>query len=211
MAVSSWRDNFLPCVMLLMAVGCADPESVRQQTAPKIESNAASAPIGAAKERIIGVIAPNASTDKHGWFFFKLRGPESQVAAELPAFNAWVDSIRFDTRRDGNNVRETVSWTTPETWKQEVPREGDPRLTVFQIGGKDSQLDCGVSTVSGSLLDNINRWGAQQLGRPVLGAGEMDRVLQYRTIDGRNVFLVDLTGPGGTGKAMVMPPHGKVQ
>jgi len=213
MAFRTWCDGRLACVVLIALAlsGCGKPEGIREQTVPRIESNKNAPAVVEGKERIIGVIAPNATPAVNGWFFFKLRGPAEQVAAQLPAFEAWIESIRFEARVRGKNAEEIVTWTTPPGWKQEEPAEGDPRIAVFKFGPDGEQLDCGVSTARGGLLDNVNRWANQQLGRPQIGAGELDRVLQHRTIDGRNVFLVDLTGPGGKGKVMMMaPPHGKM-
>jgi hypothetical protein len=208
-----WRQCSLLLVVLGLFVGCQKEEGIQNYVAPNLQRKDNSTPPEASKERIVGIIAPNGTTNRHGWFFFKLRGPADKVAEQMPNFNAWVDSIRFVQHNDEtakNAIVETVTWNAPPGWVEQSPREGDPRMAVFQIGAATDKLDCGVSEARGSLLDNINRWWHDQLGQPEIGAGELDNMLQFRKIRGRDVFFVDLAGPGSAGKGM-MAPHPKIR
>jgi hypothetical protein len=180
----------------LLACGCKKEEGVRTYEPPAEVKPPPASPPAEVKERIVGVIAPNGNGP--GWYFFKMRGPADQVAGQLPAFESWVASVRF-VKLDN---QATVIWDTPSGWTE---GRGDAfRMAVFKSGAAE-KLDISVAEARGSLLDNVNRWRRDQLGLPEVGAGELDALLQWRKLNGRDAFAVDLAGPGGKKNAMTPP------
>ncbi|MCE9530278.1 MAG: hypothetical protein K8T89_03960 [Planctomycetes bacterium] len=193
------RQRFLLLGMVVFVfTGCKDPEGIEQRVPPKVDEKPYAEPDVEKKERIIGLIMPQGTLP--GWWFFKLRGPADKVEAQSKAFKAWIASIEIL-----DESRALPKWETPPGW---VPSgRDDIRMALFAIGKPEDGLDCGVSYVPGTLLDNINRW-REQVGLPKRGAGDLDHLMEPVMINGRRAFFVDVSGPGGP-KKMMGPFHGK--
>jgi len=110
---------------------------------------------------------------KHGGssYFFKMTGDDALVAAQEPAFVAFLQSIEFDAAPAAQPVAAVApapvsgdqAWEAPSTWetlpatqfllaKYRVsgPDNATAEVTVSQLGG-----------AAGGMLPNVNRWRGQ--------------------------------------------------
>jgi hypothetical protein len=143
------------------------------------------------QQRFLGAIIPH--QDKV--WFVKVKGPESAVKEEAPAFEQFVASIQFPDKKG----EAPIIWKTPEKWQRAEGKAG--RFATFALGPKDQPLELTVTPLerkgkAASVLDNVNRWrgqvGLMQVGKAELG--QMTR--QLKLAGGDEATLVDLTGPG---------------
>jgi hypothetical protein len=193
------RCRFGLCLILLGClgvVGCQKDEIVTYRV-PKASPEDTSGS-EAVEARLLGMIIPQ---DQETWFV-KLSGQAAAVATEAKAFDAFVASFHF-TGKPGD---EAVTWKVPDGWKAGPARP--PRFATFRLGG-DQPLELTVTRFentgpeTASVLANVKRW-AGEVGLPALGAGDLDKVTESRTVDGKPATRVDLTGPGRKGGKM--PP-----
>jgi hypothetical protein len=178
------RGLWLICAALVLA-GCQEQEPIRSYDVPK-EPPA----IGAAaeKQRMLAVMVPR---EKEVWFF-KLMGPEQAVAEAAPAFDRFVESIRFTDQE-----REPIRWTVPEGWKQipganvlyaRLRKEDDdsgPQITITKLppGAKDPRA-------------NIDRWRGQ-LGLGPIDDDALQKLVGNVKVDGVSSTRVDFVGGSG--------------
>jgi hypothetical protein len=179
--VPSRRNYWLVCTVLVL-VGCQEQEQIRSYDVPK-EPLAVGAPTE--KRRLLAVMVPR---EKHVWFF-KLMGTEQAVAEVIPAFDRFLDSVRFTDQE-----REPIQWATPEGWKQtpgagelyaRLRKEADgsaPEITVSQFPSKAKDP-----------RPNIDRWRGQ-LGLAPISDDELNKLIGNVKVDGTPGTRVDFGG-----------------
>jgi hypothetical protein len=172
----------------VVAVGCAQEEEVNSYNVdyPNRE-----------KLRLLTAIVPDAEMT----WVFKLLGPEAAVAAQKEAFDDFVGSIRL---KDKGNPK----WTVPAGWKEEGG-DGKMRFKTFRIDAGARAMEVAVTLLPkltqpgdaiepgkrNSILDNVNRWRGQ-MSLPEIGAPDLDKAVQKKTVDGREVTFFDVSAPG---------------
>jgi hypothetical protein len=180
---------------LLPLAGCAkEEEGVRHYLAPRVSSDAALA--GLNKVRLLAAVVPHEKET----FFFKLVGPTEAVAARKDQFEAFLRSVRFSGKED-----KPVEWQLPEGWKEEPGNQ--VRFATIRLGTKEEPLEVTVNRFpgdGGGLVSNVNRWRRLDLGRGPIDEQDLPKAVRDLKIDGADVKLVDMTGPGG--KGMQRPP-----
>jgi hypothetical protein len=175
------RGSWLICAVLFLA-GCQEQEQIRSYDVPK-EAPA----IGAAaeKQRMLAVMAPR---EKEVWFF-KLMGPEQAVAEAAPAFDRFVESIRFT-----NQEREPIRWTVPDGWKQ-IPG-ADVLYARLRKAGDDSAPQITITKLPPGAKEpraNIDRWRGQ-LGLGPIDDDALQKLVGNVKVDGVSATRVDFTG-----------------
>ena len=196
--------RWMGVAFLAALAGCAPAEQVTKYTAPKepLDADFVSddPDEGEPKVRILGAIAPAGKAGENDWYFFKI-GPTKPKAVErhAEAFEAFVRSLKFP--QDG-----PPTWTVPAGWR-EVGSQSRDRIATFRMKKSETAVDLAVTRFGGTLLDNINRWRAQQAGADPITEAEIETRCRVLTVDGRRVVVVDVSGPGGKGG--MMPPFAK--
>ncbi len=121
----------------------------------------------------------------------KLSGPQAAVAGEKEHFDQFLDSLRFDDKKDP-----PLTWTVPKDW-QHQPGRG-MRAATFRIDappGLEVTLFAFGKDESGSVLANVNRW-RRQLNLPPLEAADLDQNVTRARIGDEPATRVDLVGLG---------------
>jgi len=187
---------------LAALAGCSPTPGVSKYTAPKdppdtdlIDDQPAE---GEPAVRILGAIAP-ASDKPDDWFFFKMQSKPKAIERHAADFDAFVRSLKFSP--DG-----PPAWTVPAGWR-EVGSQGKDRIATFKMKKSETPVDLSVTRFGGNLLENINRWRAQQAGADPITEAEIETKCKVLTVDGRRVVVVDVSGPGGKGG--MVPPFAK--
>lgn len=180
------RGFWLVCAAVVLA-GCHEQEPIREYTVPK------EPPV-----RLLAVMAPG---DDNTWFF-KLMGPDPEVAKHVKAFDAFVASVHF-----GKGGK--IEWTVPEEWSEE---HSDKRFAaVIRFAGKGMPLPITITQLGGpqakEVRANLDRWRGQ-LGLDEIGANDLKKLDGNIQVDGRPATRVDFTGPGagkGIRRANITP------
>jgi hypothetical protein len=182
---------------LAALAGCSPTPGVSKYTAPKDPPDSDQPADGEPAVRILGAIAPAGPADD--WFFFKMQSKPKAIARHAADFDAFIRSLKFSP--DG-----PPAWTLPAGWR-EVGTQGKERIATFKMKTSETPVELSVTRFGGKLLENINRWRAQQAGADPITEAEIDTKCKVLTVDGRRVVVVDVSGPGGKGG--MMPPFAK--
>ncbi len=190
---------------LLGLFGCDRQTAITQYQAPKeqvarpaarstgdAESNSASSSDQTAiAGRMLAAMVPH---EKRVWFF-KLLGPDEEVAEQVDAFHELLASISFDADRP--------SWKLPENWKEQAG--SGMRFATLNAG--QPGLDVSVISLPApqDVLENVNRW-QNQLQSPAFSKDQLAEASDQIQIDGEVATVVNLSGtlaPGGGGPPMM--------
>jgi hypothetical protein len=191
------RWGALILVTAVAATGCKPEPAVSKYTAPHTPVEASPEPDlpedPAAGERILGLVAPAAGPKQPQWWFFKLRGRPKALEHRAANLRALAGTLKFPENED------TPKFDLPKGWEQGKPAN---QFSAFSIrtGHPYTPNRIDVSQTGGSLVENINRWRGQ-VGLDALGEAELMKTLtELKSADGKTVYWVDLTGPGGAAK-----------
>jgi len=172
----------------LLILGCQADEIARYR-APRTDEAAV---------RLIAAIFPQG---EKSWVF-KLQGPEAEVAQRTDTFTEFIRSVKFDPKAEP-----PVTWKLPADWRKDAERPD--RFATLRLGPKDDALELTVSHLSGpmagNVLANVNRWRPMIGLRPIAEAA-LVQVTKKLAVDGGEVVIVDMSGPGGSAKMPPMPP-----
>jgi hypothetical protein len=195
---------------LVVLAGCKPAERVTRYTAPKDPLDTDLIPDEPGENepavRILGAIAPAGKPGEESWYFFKFQPeqmgmtyPPKAIERHAAEFNAFIQSLKFNP--DG-----PPSWTVPPGWREVTVRTQFKRIATFRMKKSETVVDLAVTQATGKLIDNINRWRVQQAGAEPITEAEIKTKCRVLTVDGREVVVVDVSGPGGKGG---MPPLAK--
>jgi hypothetical protein len=185
---------------LLPLAGCSrEEEGVRHYLAPRVSSDEALA--GFNKVRLLAAVVPHEKET----YFFKLVGPTEAVAAHKDEFEKFLRSVHFLPKEE-----KTVQWQLPEGWTEEPGNQ--VRFATIRLGTKERPLEVTVNRfpgTGGDFVANVNRWRRLDLGRGPINEEDLPKAVTELKVDGADVKLVDMTGPGskGMGKPPVAAAH----
>jgi hypothetical protein len=175
------RRLILPLGLLLALTGCRQEEDITSYEVKHPERE---------KHRLLGAILPHAD---RAWFV-KLSGPEAEITEQKASFDALVKSIRFDV-----DEKTPIRWTAPDGWTEQAG--GGMTFKAFAIDAKPHPLvasitmldsfGAGDNTVDG----NVNRW-RKQIALPPVHGDALEKVVERKMLDNREILIVDLTGMG---------------
>ncbi len=211
-------------------VGCGTQDEITRYSiavapGPSDVQSIAAAPgqntfANAVPSRMLAAIIPQG---KWTWFF-KLTGPDNEVAEQQDLFAALLKSVRFV----GQPPQPT--WDLPDGWRQLGPSGMRFATIEFDAGQRKMELTVIPLETRGDLdqyvLGNINRWRGQLGLAPVTAITPADHddasasVQQFKLSDSTLVTLVNLVGQSGGSDAMAAvggfdmanhPPIGETQ
>src|SRR5262249_42530245 len=144
---------------------------------------------------------------------FRVLGPTAAIDAHKDEFERFLQTVRFTDK--GN---EPVTWTLPEGCTREAGNE--MRYAPLRCGPRAAPLERWVTKLYSKAagrgeageqwrLDNVNRWRGQIGLRPIkkedLDEQRKDQTSKKLEIDGVQVTLYELTGPGANPSAKKGP------
>jgi hypothetical protein len=185
---------FATLLVVILITGC-QKEQIETYEVPRIKASTEET-LGGVKVRMLAAITPNG---EQTWFF-KLTGPEQEVAKNQADFDRFLASIRFK-----NEVEKPVSWTLPEGWQEEKGKQ--LRYATIYPDAKNKALEMTVVALgreAGSLLANINRWRGQ-IGLGGVSEKELASLTRPTKIGGLESTLVDMRGTSQGGVAKRPP------
>jgi hypothetical protein len=190
------RPVVVVCTLLLALAGCKPAPEVSKYTAPyEAVDTSGPAPDPAedpkSGERILGLIAPGGTeAGEPRWWFFKMRGRPQAVGLRVKPLEAFAASLKFPP---GEAI---PTFDLPPGW-QLGRATNELTLMSVRTGHPYTPLNMDISRLGGDLGENINRW-RKQVGLPELPADEvLASVREVTTADGKKVYWVDVSGPGG--------------
>ncbi|MGD0536089.1 MAG: hypothetical protein ABSC03_00455 [Verrucomicrobiota bacterium] len=147
-------------------------------------------------------------------WFFKMTGDDKLVAAQKPAFVAFLKDIVFAAAAapaapavagpvpavpgpvmSPATSAARPSWTVPAGWQETTP--GPMQLAKFLAAGADGPAEITVVTLPGTgggPLPNVNRWRGQ-IGLPPVTEAELAKLLTPLPGADAGSFLVDVANP----------------
>lgn len=166
---------------LLLLAGCQGGDDITHYQVARPKPREA--------ERMLGAILPQ--QEGESWFF-KFVGPASVVTEQQSAFSNFIQTVRLEDRADAS-----PTWKLPEGWEEEKAQ--GLRFATLHFGPGNA-LELTVGKAGGNLLENVNRW-LGQLGQSSVESETQLReqnIVKELTINDRKVFLVDISGSGGS-------------
>lgn len=154
-------------------------------------------PMGAADAvegyRMLGLIAEFPMMS----LFFKMVGPQADVAAELEAFKHIAESVRFGeaaptTPQVTMHEDDELHWSVPAGWRDAGPRPN--RVVTLELPAVPA-AECYVAVLGGTgggVIENLNRWN-NQMGRPPLSGAEVAQLAKVE-ICGISCPLLEAAG-----------------
>ncbi|MES2792684.1 MAG: hypothetical protein V4719_23935 [Planctomycetota bacterium] len=182
----------LAWIQVALLSGCKKADEIRTYTVP----HRAAPEI--LLERMLGAIIPH---DKEAWFF-KLQGPDEEVAKLEPEFLAFTKSV---TIKD-----DKVTWTAPEAWKK--VDGGQFRFTTYHIPrGSEKPFELAVTRLDAPqgvddayLQANLTRWRGQ-LNLPPVEMTEVTKLTIKVPFQGGDALVVNFVGMASKSSSMGMP------
>lgn len=176
----------------LTAAGCSDAENVRVLEEAQPQSKSRTIPADQKLFRTLAAMVPTdgeaRENDPH-WWFFKLSGKADVIAKHESDFNKLIESIHTQP-----NDENPITWKLPEGWT----RERGSQLRFATLKSPDGQAEISVTQFGGLVFMNVQRWWTQlwgkERGSDVTAANVLDFARQ-RTVNGRVLFTVDMSGP----------------
>lgn len=152
---------------------------------------------------------------------FKLSGPDDKVEAAKPGYDAFLQSVRFNTagpsQASASEVKPMApaanvpfSFTAPAEWQTD-PRPNPMRVVAWTAGAGSSKAEIFASGPMNpgtfDVASNLDRWRGQVgLSAP---ASPTDAQTADVQIGGEAGKMIDLTGPGPTPKRLIVAYVGK--
>jgi hypothetical protein len=141
--------------------------------------------------------------DGTSWYF-KMKGADSDVREQKPAFLDFLKSVSFAsapataadmapaTQPPPAEGTANSSSGLPAGWK-EIP---NPQMLLAKYviqGSGDAKAEVNVSITGGGMMMNVTRWRGQ-LGLPALSEEDFSKLAQTVDVPGGKGTLVDMTG-----------------
>ena len=185
--------------------GCKPKDEIRnynvvKEPEPTETAPAVAAPAGAKEYRFLGAIIPAGGTY---YWFVRFFGPSDQVSPNEADFNLFLASLHIP----GDKANGGLTWNVPEGWKLGPQKQF--RMMTLQKGAAEFYVS---DPISGSILDNVNRWRKDFTGIAEVTAEQLPTVTTEFSVDTTKAYKIDFRGPGGsgaTGGAMRGPFQGK--
>ena len=193
-----WLVAVLPSLLL---AGCGNPDdgiktykvAVPEQKG-KPGGQGDPIPDGPPKVRLLGAIIPLPNGDS---YFVKLVGPIEKIDANEKHFDAFLNSIKVP-----GEGGKPISWTAPAGLPEGPPNQ--MRVASFVVvpasAPREKSIDLYLSQpFGGDLLQNVNRWRADDVGLPKVTSAELPTVTKEIMLGSTKAYRVDFRGPGGKG------------
>jgi hypothetical protein len=195
---------------ILAVIGCSDSDAVRvhdetpppKPTTPTIHADQK-------KFRTLAAMVPADGMETGpSWWFLKMSGP----AATIGKYEADFDKL-FNSLLANADVTNPISWELPAGWTQEITGSESMRYATLKAPGGEFEIS--VTNFGGSTLANAQRWWGELWGKEKateLTPAMLPEYVQQRTVKGRLILRVDMTGPKDPKESKKMGggfnPHG---
>jgi hypothetical protein len=144
--------------------------------------------------RLLGAVIPDGNSN----LYVKLIGPIEILTKHEAEFDEFLLSLKLT-----GQASNPLTWTAPKSWK---PGRGNQfSLAAFALPVEGKTIELTISSVGGSLMDNLNRWRGQVGLGPINETGLSEMSKQFE-VSGRKAFRIDLKGTGSGG---MTPPFMK--
>ena len=179
--------------------GCKPKDEIRTYTVDKEPEKALatktdeSVPVGDAKYRFLGGIIP---AGERSFWFVRFFGPVNSVSPYEADFDKFLASIRI-----GGTGGQPLTWTLPSGWKLGPPKQ--MRMVTILNGPAEIYIS---DPISGTILENVNRWRADFTGLPKVSEAGLPEVTTEILLGTTKAYRVDFRGPGGPAAAGGMRP-----
>ncbi len=200
----------VPVVLVAVLLSGCKPKdeirsySVEKEPEPTEAAPAAAAPASASEYRFLGAMIPAGGT--YFWFV-RFFGPIDQVSPYEEDFNKFLASIHIQGDKEKGGP--PLTWTLPDGWKI-GPAKSEFRMVTLQKGKAEFYVS---NPISGTILENVNRWRTDYVGIAKVSADELPAVTTEFLVDTTKAYKIDFRGPGGSGAtgggAMRGPFQGK--
>ena len=184
----------LPVVLsAVMFSGCKPKDEIRNYNVEKEpEPTEVPAPAGAKEYRFLGAVIPAGGTY---YWFVRFFGPTDQVSPNEADFDKFLASLHI--KGDNAQTDTPLTWTVPEGWKLGPPKPGF-RMVTLQKGAAEFYVS---TPISGTILENVNRWRTDFTGIAAVTAEDLPKVTTEFLVDTTKAYKIDFRGPGGSGAA----------
>lgn len=169
--------------------GCKPSEEIRTYTVEKEPEKVApakveDAPVGPGIFRFLGAVIP---AGEQSFWFVRFFGPIGQVSPHEADFDKFLASIRI-----GGAGGKPLTWTLPDGWKLGPPKQ--MRMVTLQKGTAEFYIS---DPISGTILENVNRWRTDFTGIAKITEAELPSVTSEILLGTTKAYRVDFRGPGG--------------
>ena len=182
---------FLPALAAAALFGgCKPKDEIRTYTVEKEPEKAIptrveeAVPTGEAKYRFLGAIIP---AGERSFWFVRFFGPIGLVTPSEADFDKFLTSIRV-----GGTGGQPLTWTLPSGWKLGPPKQ--MRMVTLLNGPAEIYVS---DPISGTILENVNRWRADFVGIAKVPEAELPSVTTEIVLGTTKAYRVDFRGPGG--------------
>ena len=172
-------------------LGCGGGDGIETHTAPKADGG----PGGASEYRILGAMYP---ADSPEWFF-KMTGPADDLNKYDADFDKLLASVSLPPKGE-------PKFDAPEGWKVGPGRAG---IVVATVKTPDGKYEVTITSSTGGVLPNLERWAVQQLGQKSFGPDDVAKVTKVVEAKGVKGLKADLRGPKNPGKGGPMMMGGR--
>ncbi|HEV3385884.1 MAG TPA: hypothetical protein VG097_13790 [Gemmata sp.] len=189
---------------ILAVIGCSESDQVRIHD--EIPPPKPVVPPISAEQKLFRTLAAMVPVDgKESWWFLKMTGPIAVIGKYEADFDKLFNSLL--AKEDEINP---ISWELPTGWTQEIAPPGAMRFATLKSPG--GEIEITVTKFGGSVLANAQRWWGELWGKEkglTLTDAMLPEYIQQRTVKGRLILRVDMSGPNEPPKRPMMPnPHG---
>jgi hypothetical protein len=132
-------------------------------------------------------------------------GPKPGKTRRAPGMPPAHPAPRREAPPAEEPARPGLRYTRPDGWK-EPARKKSGRLAEFVVEGDGKEAEITVTAFPGDVggvAANVNRW-RNQVGLPEVSDAEARRAVSPLKVDGIEGGFVDLTGPGGGQRLLVV-------
>jgi hypothetical protein len=161
------------------------------QEQPKIASYTVPAPVSTKHRLLVAMFARPGNI-----WFFRLDGPEPEIAEQAAAFEQLVQSVRFAA------ADEPPVWTMPAGWQREPGNQFRyATLRAGKLEGRVSQLP--GTEQAAAVLPNLSRF-RNEVGLPQATEADLAKDTKPIIVNEVTGTWIDVTGPGGKAKGPMM-------
>lgn len=185
---------------ILAVVGCSEPDPVRVHNEVEPPSpNVFKIPENQKQFRTLAAMVPADGGDT--WWFIKLSGPTAIVNKYEADFDKLFNSL-FARADNKSPITEL-----PTGWTQEEAPPGGMRVATLKAPG--GEVEIAVTHFGGSVFANAQRWwgelwNTEKEKGPEFTEEMLSEYVQQRTVKGRLILRVDMSGPNEPPKRPMM-------
>jgi hypothetical protein len=199
--------------VIFALAGCSEPDAIRvHDETPPPQPQVRQIPDDQKQFRTLAAMVPADGMESGpSWWFFKMSGSAAIVGKYQSDFDKLLNSIQSTS-----DAKDPVTWELPGGWTQGEKTPKSMRFATLKSPTGDAEI--AVTRFGGTVLANAQRWWGELWGTDKaqdFTIAMMSEHIQQRTVKGRLVLRVDMSGPNEPPKRPMMPmmdnPHGGME